>query len=135
MVSAGIEKNMSSPSVFGEKLKGDKSDGCYFDDYCNWTRIPEFQKFIFESPAAAVAGTLMKSEVCSIWMPVDPVSRETCVQFVAGSHKWAWYFPRKFATTLPYEIEEKFLDKEYEPVPDVDANRHKWNILSWDLQV
>ncbi|GFY65979.1 uncharacterized protein TNIN_229011 [Trichonephila inaurata madagascariensis] len=46
LVRNGIEKNLASPSVFGEKLKGDKSDGHYFDDYCNWNRIEEFKKFV-----------------------------------------------------------------------------------------
>ncbi|GFT81792.1 uncharacterized protein NPIL_441781 [Nephila pilipes] len=68
-------------------------------------------------------------------MPVDPVPRETCVQFVAGSHKWGWFEPIKFETRLPYPIEDKdFKDRAYQHVPDVEANRDKYDILSWELQ-
>uniref|UniRef100_A0A2L2XYK1 Phytanoyl-CoA dioxygenase n=1 Tax=Parasteatoda tepidariorum TaxID=114398 RepID=A0A2L2XYK1_PARTP len=171
IVRAGIEKNLNDPSCYSEKLKGEKGNGYYFDDYCNWKRIEEFKKFALESPAAAIAGTLTRSEeisfyhehvlvkdagtdkktpwhhdqsyypvdgekVCSIWMPVDPVPRETCVQFVAGSHKWGWYSPRKFETTQPYKVIDETLcsEKNYQQVPDIEANKEQWNILCWDLQ-
>lgn len=65
MVAKGIEKNLAEPGPLGEKLKGNKSDAYYFDDLCNWQRIPEFRKFALESPAASIAGQLMKSEVSS----------------------------------------------------------------------
>ncbi|KAG8176290.1 hypothetical protein JTE90_004130 [Oedothorax gibbosus] len=170
LVRRGIEKNLASPSPFSEKLKGYKNGGHYFDDYCNWRRIEEFEKFALQSPAAAIAGILTQSEevsfyhehvlvkepgtdketpwhhdqsyypidgdkVCSIWMPVDPVSRETCIQFVSGSHKWGWFLPRKFETSLPYPVEDSArIDRDYRPVPDVDAHRDEWDILSWELQ-
>ncbi|HQY95321.1 MAG TPA: hypothetical protein PLS79_27155, partial [Caldilinea sp.] len=35
--------------------------GRFFDDYCNWTRIPEFESAIRKSPAAEVAADLMQS--------------------------------------------------------------------------
>lgn len=35
--------------------------GHYFNDYCNWRRIPEFQDFAFNSPAAEIAGRMMRS--------------------------------------------------------------------------
>ncbi len=58
---AGIERNMAAPGPFGaENLKpGDK--GRFFDDYCNWQRIPEFEEVIRGSEAAQVAGRLMGS--------------------------------------------------------------------------
>jgi ectoine hydroxylase-related dioxygenase (phytanoyl-CoA dioxygenase family) len=44
-------------------------------------------------------------DVCSIWMPVDPVSEEATLRFVKGSHKWSkWFFPRKFKTSKNYEM-------------------------------
>ncbi|NEU34810.1 phytanoyl-CoA dioxygenase, partial [bacterium LRH843] len=35
--------------------------GRFFDDYCNWSRIPEFERAIREGPAARVAAALMGS--------------------------------------------------------------------------
>lgn len=58
---AGIERNMAAPSEFGaENLKAGEQ-GRFFDDYCNWTRIPEFEQVIRTSPAASVAAQLMGS--------------------------------------------------------------------------
>lgn len=58
----GIEANMANPSEFGaENLKKGES-GRFFDDYCNWNRIPEFEDAIHNSPAAAVAANLMQSK-------------------------------------------------------------------------
>jgi len=41
------------------------TEGAYFDDYCNWQRVPQFRKFVFESPAAQIAAKLMISSVSS----------------------------------------------------------------------
>ncbi|GBN56369.1 hypothetical protein AVEN_173548-1 [Araneus ventricosus] len=62
LIRNGIEKILADPSCYSEKLKGETGDGHYFDDYCNWQRIEEFKKFAFESPAAAIVGTLTKSK-------------------------------------------------------------------------
>ena len=44
-------------------------------------------------------------DICSIWMPVDPVPVESTVKFVKGSHAWnQWFFPRKFKTAKNYEL-------------------------------
>jgi ectoine hydroxylase-related dioxygenase (phytanoyl-CoA dioxygenase family) len=32
----------------------------------------------------------------SMWLPVDPVARESSLEFVAGSHLGPWYMPRSF---------------------------------------
>jgi len=61
LVRKGVDVNLESPSQYGENLKDNDTEGAYFDDYCNWQRIPQFQKFIFESPAAQIAARLMQS--------------------------------------------------------------------------
>ncbi len=60
-IRAGIERNMADPGPYAsENLKAGEG-GRFFDDYCNWTRIPEFEQVIRTSPAAEVAADLMKS--------------------------------------------------------------------------
>ena len=44
-----------------ENLKPGDS-GRFFDDYCNWTRISEFEAVIRQSTAAEVAADLMRSD-------------------------------------------------------------------------
>lgn len=58
---AGIARNMAEPGQYAsENLKAGE-DGRFFDDYCNWRRIPEFEEVIRTSPAAEVAADLMGS--------------------------------------------------------------------------
>ncbi len=57
----GVERNMADPGVYAaENLKPGEA-GRFFDDYCNWQRIPEFEEVVRNSPAAAVAADLMGS--------------------------------------------------------------------------
>ena len=63
MVKSGIAKNVADPSDFGESLRSKPGEGTYFNDYCNWNRIDEFKEFVAKSPAAAIAGQLMRSSI------------------------------------------------------------------------
>lgn len=58
---AGIEANMANPSpqLMATLKPGEK--GRFFDDYCNWQRIPEFERVIRQSQVAEVAARLMQS--------------------------------------------------------------------------
>ena len=63
----GIEANMAEPSEFGaENLKQGES-GRFFDDYCNWNRIPEFKDVIYNSSVAEVAAKLMQSKSVQVF--------------------------------------------------------------------
>jgi ectoine hydroxylase-related dioxygenase (phytanoyl-CoA dioxygenase family) len=73
---------------------------------------------------------------CSIWMPLDPVTKENTLFFVKGSHRWGWYYPRKFATESKYQtIHDDVTDKDYENLPDIDGNKEKYDIVSWAMEV
>lgn len=58
---AGIEKDMEDPTFQMVNLKPGEP-GKFFDDYCSWQRIPEFERVIRESRAAEVAAALMGSD-------------------------------------------------------------------------
>ena len=67
LIRSGIDRNMREPGEYAaENLKSGES-GRFFDDYCNWTRIPEFATVIKESPAAAVAAQLTGSNAIQIF--------------------------------------------------------------------
>ncbi|MBC6404606.1 MAG: phytanoyl-CoA dioxygenase family protein [Rhodospirillales bacterium] len=57
----GVEKNVAEPSALASDHRAAKGSGDFFEDYCNWQRIHEYRAFICDSPAAAVAGTLMQT--------------------------------------------------------------------------
>jgi len=58
---AGIERNMAEPGPFASENHKEGETGRFFDDYCNWQRIPVFQDVIHNSPAAQVGAELMRS--------------------------------------------------------------------------
>ncbi|XP_002738455.1 uncharacterized protein LOC100372635 [Saccoglossus kowalevskii] len=75
-------------------------------------------------------------KACSIWMPVDPVSMDTSIQYVSGSHRWGkWFHPRKFATLLNYDKISDYLEgRKYEQMPDIDNEIDKYEILKWEMK-
>ena len=58
---AGIERNMAEPGPHASENLKPGEGGRFFDDYCNWQRIPEFAEVIQTSEVADVAARLMAS--------------------------------------------------------------------------
>lgn len=161
----GVDANMREPGPWGRDYLDANQSGRFFGDYCNWNRIPEYRRFMFESPAAEMAADLMQStstrifhehvlvkepgtdkvtpwhhdqpyycvdghQVCSMWIPLDEVGKETCPEFIAGSHNWGRRFvPRKF-NGIDYDHK----DEKLETIPDIDNHRKDYDIRSWSLQ-
>jgi len=67
LIRSGIERNMREPGEYAAENLQSGESGRFFDDYCNWTRIPEFETVIKESPAAAVAAQLTGSNAIQIF--------------------------------------------------------------------
>lgn len=66
----------------------------------------------------------------SVWIPVDPVPRESTLEFVAGSHLGPWLMPRTFMTgEAKWFPPGSLLD-----LPDVEADRDAFPILGWELE-
>lgn len=63
----GIEINMREAGPYAaENLKSGEA-GRFFDDYCNWNRISEFENVIYNSAAGEVAADLMKSNQVQVF--------------------------------------------------------------------
>jgi len=78
-----------------------------------------------DQPYYCVEGAM----TCSLWLVLDPVPRETTLEFVKGSHAWGKYFaPERFNKTPLYG------DTDFEPLPDIDAHRDDYEILGWPLR-
>ncbi len=58
----GIAVNMAEPGPYASENKKEGESGRFFDDYCNWTRIPQFREAVEQSPAAEVGADLMQSQ-------------------------------------------------------------------------
>jgi ectoine hydroxylase-related dioxygenase (phytanoyl-CoA dioxygenase family) len=67
---------------------------------------------------------------CSFWIPVDTVSRDSTLEFVAGSHRGPWLMPRSFL-----DKEAKwFPEGSLADLPDIEADRQRYRILGWALE-
>jgi ectoine hydroxylase-related dioxygenase (phytanoyl-CoA dioxygenase family) len=66
----------------------------------------------------------------SFWIPVDPVRRESTLEFVAGSHRGPWLMPRTFMTNEARWFPEGSLAE----LPDIEAQRERLQILGWALE-
>ena len=62
LLEQGIERNMGEPSSLAIVASKPEDPGYFIEDFCNWQRIEEYKRFVFESPAAAAAGALMGSK-------------------------------------------------------------------------
>jgi ectoine hydroxylase-related dioxygenase (phytanoyl-CoA dioxygenase family) len=165
-LAQGLEKNFAEPGPDSTRYTAAGKPGGFYDDYCNWQRIPEYKDFMLNSPAGEIAGRLTRSQsariyhehvlvkepgtqevtpwhhdlpyygvdgdqLCSIWLPLDPVPQSACPEFIAGSHNsGTLYYPRLFISHKNYADGVA----GFETMPDIDAHRDDYKILSWDLQ-
>lgn len=68
-------------------------------------------------------------QVASVWASVDSVDvASSALEFIAGSHAWPQRFEAMGAGGLPIG------NPELEKMPDIDAARGKYKVLSWDLE-
>ncbi len=69
-------------------------------------------------------------QFCVIWFPLDPVAKDSCLELVAGSHRWGrWFQPE--LTRAGQQLYEG--TSAYERLPDMDAERDQHEILAWDM--
>jgi len=166
-LAAGVEANLNAPGPFARHYTEPGKPGYFFGDYCNWSRIPEYQRFVTDSNVGAAAARLMKSRQArffhehvlvkepgtteptpwhhdqpyysvdgsqnvSFWIPLDPVDKSVCPEFVRGSHRWGkWYTPTRF-TGKEWDREDN--EEGLERIPDISNNRDDYDIVAWDLQ-
>ncbi|MBM3489124.1 MAG: phytanoyl-CoA dioxygenase family protein [Alphaproteobacteria bacterium] len=161
-----IERDKAEPGPMVRRNTPPGKPGEFFVDFQLWRRWPNCRRFVFDSPAAAIAARMLSAtevvyyhdhllvkepgteectpwhhdqpyypvdgwQVGSIWLPLDPVDRATCVEYVAGSHRWGrWFRPRYFNRATS---ELAVSDDRFEDMPDIDAERPRHRFLAWDL--
>ncbi len=77
-----------------------------------------------DQPYWAVSG----KQVCSVWLPLDPITEDVSVEYVCGSHLWEEFSPYHFSDGTPYK------DTGLEPLPDIEANRSKYEIKRFAME-
>lgn len=159
----GVAANMSTPGPFAaENLKPGES-GRFFDDYCNWDRIPEFEEVIRTSAAAEVAADLMGSDSTQMFhdhvlvkepgtAKPTPWHQDSPYYFVSGSQTvsfWSPLDPVKDATlrcvagshrwqkeVLPtrWLNEDDFYPDPSAYMPVPDPDAEGMTVLEWQME-
>lgn len=70
-------------------------------------------------------------QIASVWIALDMIDRSNgAVEFIAGSHRWGVnYRPTPFRKG--HEV--KFTDSELVQIPDIDADRGRYDIRWWPM--
>lgn len=73
-------------------------------------------------------------QVLSFWIALDRTTRENgALEFVRGSHRWnRWFQPETFGKTAAISQYER--NPDFEDIPDIEADRDGYDIVSWDLE-
>jgi len=164
VLRAGIERNIAAPSTDVRIYEGTAGKGRHFGDYCNWDRVPEYRRFVLESPAARVGAQLMgartvrlfhehvlvkepNSDVPTPWHHDQPYYN------VDGTQTCSLWIP---LDTVPRDTAIEFVAGSHrwgkwfrpdrfnktplnaedglEPVPDIDGERARYRILGWAVE-
>ncbi|CAG2104916.1 unnamed protein product [Medioppia subpectinata] len=90
-VIEGIERNLKNPSDYSESLSSDGQSGAFFNDYCNWRSIPEFEQYVYQSPAAQICAALMDSEYSVFYHEHVLIKEAAANQLTPWHHDQAYY--------------------------------------------
>lgn len=71
------------------------------------------------------------NQACSVWTSLDPVPRETALEFVRGSHLWEADYERPEFFHHRYENDDR---SEQAAFPDIETHREDYEILGWDME-
>lgn len=123
---AEFTHNSNMPALVGELMGADRVnlffDQCFVKEPGTADPTPWHQ----DQPFWPLQG----NHVVTTWIALDHVTRDSGgVEFVAGSHKWSrWFQAKSFSGENELERHEAF-----EEVPDIEADRSAYDIISWDL--
>ena len=67
LLREGIETNLAAPSPRAKVASRPDDPGLFFEDFCNWQTIPQFRRFIHETPLALAAQRLMGSPTVRLY--------------------------------------------------------------------
>ncbi len=118
----GVERDMTDPGPYAAENLHEGEAGRFFDDYCNWQRIPEFRQMIEGSSAAETAATLMGSERVQLFHD-HVLVKEPGTGKPTPWHQDAPYYFAEGSQTLSFWI-------PLDPVTDASlrliAGSHRW---------
>ena len=162
-IKRGIEHNMSNPGPFASENTKQHEEGRFFDDYCNWTRIPEFESVIRKSALAEVAAGLMESTEVQMFhdhvlvkeagtATATPWHQDAPYYFVEGEQTISFWCPvdpvkeaslrlvagshlwEKPVLPIRWLSEAEFYLDDNEYMPIPDPDAEGMKVLEWEMQ-
>lgn len=162
LIQMGIDYNIQNPGRYAAENIKDGEGGRFFDDYCNWNRISQFQEVIKNSKVAEVAAGLMKSKTVQVFhdhvlvkepgtSKPTPWHQDSPYYFVEGSQTVSFWSPVDAVTdatlrcvagshkwskpVLPtrWLNEDKFYKDTVKYMPVPDPDAEGMKILEWDM--
>jgi hypothetical protein len=117
------------PELAAEILASEKINLLYDQLFVKEPKTPNRTRWHNDQPYWAMRGW----QVLSFWIALDPVDKQNgALEFIPGSHRWGrWFQPEIFGKGAGIEQYERNLD--YEPMPDIESARERYEIISWDL--
>ena len=162
LIQTGIDYNIQNPGRYAAENIKDGEGGRFFDDYCNWNRISQFQEVIMNSKVAEVAAGLMKSKTVQVFhdhvlvkepgtSKPTPWHQDSPYYFVEGSQTVSFWSPVDAVTdatlrcvagshkwskpVLPtrWLNEDKFYKDTVKYMPVPDPDAEGMKVLEWDM--
>ena len=124
LLRAGVERNLREPGPYTRGYTPEGQPGRFVGDYCNWQRIPEYESFVRDSPAAEVAGRLMGASEVRIF------HEHVLVKEPGTQERTPWHHDQPY-----YSVDGELncsLWMPLDPVaahvsPEFVAGSHRWN--------
>ena len=67
LLREGIDSNLAAPSPRAKVASRPDDPGRFFEDFCNWQTIPQFERLVRETPLAPAAQRLMQSPTVRLY--------------------------------------------------------------------
>jgi len=161
-MAEGVGQNIAEPGEYASENA--VTEGRFFDDYCNWTRIPAFEKVVRESPAAKLAAVAMQSRCAQFFHDhvlvkepgtpkPTPWHQDAPYYFVEGTQTVSLWIPldpvqeaslrfiagfhkwERMVRPVSWADDSDFYDKgDWMPVPDPDASPEDMKTLEWEME-
>jgi hypothetical protein len=141
-LAAAIEDDIRQPGPFFHGYQSD--EGLFHGNLRLWETHPTFRDICVNSQLPALAQAFFGSDqpywpirgwqVLSIWIALDETTADNGrLEFIRGSHRWnRWFQPETFGKTEAISQYER--NPEFEDIPDIEADRDSYDIISWDLE-
>jgi ectoine hydroxylase-related dioxygenase (phytanoyl-CoA dioxygenase family) len=163
-LAGAVAENMAAPSRFERTYRPADGTAPFFQDYCNWQRIPGYRKAITETVMAEAAALLMGSRTARIFHEhvlvkepgnsmKTPWHQDQPYYLVEGRQSVSFWVPLDH---VPREIGIEYVagshrwGRDFRPqrfngtalydgdtseaVPDVEGEREKFTVLGWAME-